>query len=59
MNLCILSNVQGSIHDYELLLEVVKKVDVVISFLGHEPVQLKSQIEILKAIIEAGNIKVM
>ncbi|KAJ4789082.1 Isoflavone reductase-like protein [Rhynchospora pubera] len=47
----------GSIHDYEILLEAVKKVDVIISALGHEPAQLGGQTKILKAIMEAGNIK--
>ncbi|KAJ4782176.1 Isoflavone reductase-like protein [Rhynchospora pubera] len=49
--------IQGSIHDYEILLEAVKKVDVIISALGHEPAQFGGQTKILKAIMEAGNIK--
>ncbi|KAJ4806782.1 Isoflavone reductase-like protein [Rhynchospora pubera] len=47
----------GSLHDYEMLLEAVKKVDVIISTLGSDPVQVELQTIILKAIMEAGNVK--
>ncbi|KAJ1689576.1 hypothetical protein LUZ63_013731 [Rhynchospora breviuscula] len=47
----------GTLHDYEMLLEAVKKVDVIISTLGSDPVQLELQTKIIKAIMEAGNIK--
>ncbi|KAJ4787584.1 Isoflavone reductase-like protein [Rhynchospora pubera] len=40
-----------------MLLEAVKKVDVIISTLGSDPVQLELQTKIIKAIMEAGNIK--
>ncbi|KAJ3684888.1 hypothetical protein LUZ61_014052 [Rhynchospora tenuis] len=47
----------GSLDDYEMLLDAVKKVAVIISTLGSDPVQLELQTKILKAIMEAGNIK--
>ncbi|XP_038716080.1 phenylcoumaran benzylic ether reductase Betv6-like [Tripterygium wilfordii] len=45
----------GDINDHESLLAAVKKVDIVISTVGH--MQIPDQINIITAIKEAGNVK--
>ena len=47
---------QGDLYDHKSLVEAIKKVDVVISTVGH--VQLADQDKIIAAIKEAGNVKV-
>ncbi|KAH0469759.1 hypothetical protein IEQ34_001317 [Dendrobium chrysotoxum] len=48
----------GDLNDHNWLVDVIKKVDIVISALGHEPsTQLEEQTRIISAIKEAGNIK--
>ncbi|XP_017696180.2 isoflavone reductase-like protein [Phoenix dactylifera] len=48
----------GDLHDHESLVKAIKQVDVVFSTMGHEhPEQLASQINIISAIKEAGNVK--
>ena len=52
---------QGDIYDHESLVKAMKKVDVVISAVGHRShsnILIQDQIKILAAIKEAGNIKV-
>ncbi|XP_008788568.2 isoflavone reductase-like protein [Phoenix dactylifera] len=48
----------GDLYDQERLVEAIKKVDVVISALGHEsPKKLADQVNIISAIKQAGTIK--
>lgn len=47
---------QGDLYDHKSLVEAIKKVDVVISTVGH--VLLAEQYRIIAAIKEAGNVKV-
>lgn len=48
----------GDLRDHESLVKAIKQVDVVFSAMGHEhPEQLASQINIVSAIKEAGNVK--
>nr|AMN15102.1 chavicol synthase [Elaeis guineensis] len=48
----------GDLHDHESLVKAIKLVDIVFSTMGHEhPEQLASQINIVSAIKEAGNVK--
>ncbi|KAI0529019.1 hypothetical protein KFK09_001564 [Dendrobium nobile] len=48
----------GDLNDHDWLVNLIKKVDVVFSVLGHEPsIQLEEQTRIISAIKEAGNIK--
>lgn len=48
----------GDMYDHERLVEAIKKVDVVISALGHKShKQLEDQAKIIAAIKEAGNVK--
>ena len=48
---------QGDIYDHASLVNAIKQVDVVISTVGRE--QLADQINIIAAIKEAGNVKVI
>ncbi|EHA8588872.1 Isoflavone reductase-like protein [Cocos nucifera] len=48
----------GDLHDHESLVKAIKQADIVFSTMGHEhPEQLASQINIVSAIKEAGNVK--
>ncbi|CAO2820838.1 unnamed protein product [Amaranthus hypochondriacus] len=52
--------IQGDMYDHESLVKAMKKVDVVISAVGHRShsnILIQDQIKILAAIKEAGNIK--
>ncbi|XP_057541074.1 phenylcoumaran benzylic ether reductase Betv6-like isoform X1 [Amaranthus tricolor] len=52
--------IHGDIYDHESLVKAMKKVDVVISAVGHRShsnILIQDQIKILAAIKEAGNIK--
>lgn len=46
--------IQGDLNDHEILVKVMKQVDVVISAVG---AQIAEQVKIIEAIKEAGNIK--
>jgi hypothetical protein len=48
---------QGDLYDYESLVKVIKLVDVVISAVSHT--QAADQVNIIVAIKEAGNVKVI